>query len=97
MVRSSKPRRPVRPFRLVLTRGGGAELVDVDDDGEEVVWSSEEDEEFREEFKDFLTQEDVFDILDYLECIGELTRHEADECDVQEDYYELSQFPGMFR
>ena len=86
----------MRPFRLVLTRGGGAELIDVDDD-EDVVWSSEEDEDFREEFDDFLTQADVFDILDYLEYIGELTRHEADECEVQEEYYEPSQLPGMFR
>ena len=96
MVRSSKPRRPVRPFRLVLTRGGGAELLDVDD-GEEVVWSSEEDEDFREEFDGFLTQADVFDILDYLEATGELTRHEADQCDVQEDSYDPSDLVGMFR
>lgn len=79
----------------MLTRGGGAELVDVADD-EEVVWASDDDEDFSEEFDTFLTQEDVWDILDYLERVGELSRHEADECDVQEEYYEPRDLAGMF-
>jgi hypothetical protein len=95
MVRSSKLKRPVKPFRLVLTRGGGAELIDVQDN-EEVVWSSDDDEDFTEEFDAFLTQEDVFDILDYLERVGELSKHEADECDVQEEFYAPSDLAGMF-
>lgn len=95
MVRSSKPKRPVRPFRLVLTRGGGAELIDVDDD-EEIVWSSDDDEDFAEEFDSFLTQDDVHDILDYLESAGELSKHEADQCDVQEEYYSAADMAGMF-
>lgn len=95
MVRSSKPRRPVRRFRLVLTRGGGAELIDVDDNGE-VVWSSDNDEDFAEEFAGFLNQDDVYDILDYLEQVGELTKHEADQCDVEEEYFEPSDMVGMF-
>lgn len=97
MVRSSKPRRPVRQFRLVLTRGGGAELLDVDDD-EDLVWSSDDDEDFAEEFDSFLTRADISDILDYLEEVGELSRHEADVCDVEEEYYEgPSELTGMFR
>lgn len=96
MVRSSKPRRPVHPFRLVLTRGGRAELYDVRDD-EEPVWSSDDDEEFSEEFPDFLTQDDVYDVLDFLESAGELTRHEADQCEVEEEYYSASDLAGMFR
>jgi hypothetical protein len=96
VVRSSKPSRRVRPFRLILTRGGGAELIDVDDD-EAVVWSSADDEDFREEFDGFLNQEDTYDILDYLEQVGELTRHEADQCDVREEYYSPSDLIGMFR
>ena len=85
----------MKPFRLVLTRGGGAELIDVRDN-EEVVWSSDDDEDFTEEFDTFLAQEDVFDILDYLERVGELSKHEADECDVQEEFYEPSDLAGMF-
>lgn len=96
MVRSSKLRRPVRPFRLLLTRGGGAQLIDVED-GEEVVWSSDEDEDFAEEFEQFLNQDDVWEILDYLEEVGELTKHEADQCDVQEEYYSPGDLVGMFR
>jgi hypothetical protein len=95
MARSSKPKRPVRQFRLLLTRGGGAELIDVEDH-EDVVWSSDDDEDFAEEFEGFLTQSDVFDILEYLELTGELSRHEADECDVQEEYYSPSDLVGMF-
>lgn len=86
----------MRPFRLLLTRGGGAELIDVLDN-EETVWSSDDDEDFSEEFDDFLTAADVDDILDYLEEIGELTTHEADQCDVEEEYYEPSDLVGMFR
>ncbi len=95
MVRSSKPRRPVRPFRLVLTRGGGAELIDVLDD-EAIAWSSDNDEDFAEEFDDFLTTDDVDEILDYLEEVGELTRLEADQCEVEEEYFEPSDLAGMF-
>lgn len=79
----------------MLTKGGGADLVDVLDD-EEVVWSSTEDAEFSEEFNNFLTQADVFDILDYLEQTGELSRHEADQCDVVEESYSPAQLAGMF-
>jgi hypothetical protein len=79
----------------MLTRGGGAELLDVDDD-ESVVWSSDDDPDFAEEFQDFLTQDDVPDILDYLEEIGELSQHEADQCDVQEEYYSASDLVGVF-
>lgn len=96
MVRSSKPRRPVHPFRLLLTRGGGAELYDVRDD-EEPVWTSDDDEDFAEEFPDFLTQSDVYDVLDFLESVGELTRHEADQCEVEEEYYSPSDLVGMFQ
>ena len=96
MVRSSKPRRPVTPFRLVLTRGGGAELIDVLDK-EAVTWSSDDDEEFAEEFEEFLTKDDIPDILDYLEEVGELTKHEADQCDIEEEYFEPSDLVGMLR
>jgi len=86
----------VDPFRLVLTRGGGAELIDVLDD-EEVVWASDDDPEFQDEFEgEFLGQDDVADILDYLVEVGELSKHEADRCVIEEEYYEASELTGMF-
>lgn len=88
-------------MRLVLTVGGGAHLEELEGDGDdeqgELVWSSDDDAEFQEEFDHFLTQEDVFDILDYLEEVGELTRHEADQCDVVEEFYDQSDMVGVFR
>jgi hypothetical protein len=95
MVRSSKPRRPVRPFRLLLTRGGGAELFDLQEDGDP-IWSAADDEDFTEEFGTFLTEADLHDIFDYLVAIGELTMHEADQCDVKEEYYTPSDMLGLF-
>lgn len=79
----------------MLTRGGGAELIDVLDD-EAIAWSSDNDEDFAEEFDDFLTTDDVDEILDYLEEVGELTRLEADQCEVEEEYFEPSDLAGMF-
>jgi hypothetical protein len=85
----------VKSFRLVLTRGGGAELIDVADD-ENMVWSSDGDSDFAEEFDAFLTQDDVGDVLDYLEDTGQLSRHEADACEVREEYYSPSDLTGVF-
>lgn len=78
----------------MLNRGGGAELIDTDT--EETVWASDEDEEFLEEFPHFLEQSDVFDILNYLEEIGEMSRGEADRCEVKEEFYRPSDVAGMF-
>ena len=100
MARSSRPRRPYQPppepgFELVLTRGGGAELIDTEDDT--VVWSSVDDEDFLEEFPDFLHLSDVMDILDYLVEVGELTEREADAAEVSEEFLEASDVAGMWR
>jgi hypothetical protein len=99
MARSSKPRRryqPERPqFRLTLTRGGGADLEDLETG--DVVWSANEDAEFREEFPGFLEQADLADILDYLEEVGELTARDADRCDVREEFFAAYELAGMMR
>lgn len=87
MVPSSRPKRQVAQFKLVLTRGGGAELYGADDD-DDLVWSADDDEDFREEFEGFLETEDVADILNYLEEVGELSKHEADQCQIEEEFYE---------
>lgn len=99
MARSSKPRRAYESaapaFQLLLTRGGGAELYSLQDD--ECVWTADEDEQFREEFPDFLQRSDLFDILDYLEEVGHMTSREADQCDCEEEYYEPDAVPGLMR
>jgi hypothetical protein len=99
MARSSKPRRAYTrapDYRLLLTRGGEAELIDLADD--ETVWSSRDDEEFMEEFPDFLQYSDVHDILDYLERDAlALTTREADDCEVVEEYLTPSQLAGLVR
>jgi hypothetical protein len=79
----------------LLTRGGGAELYDVET--EELEWSSDDDEEFAEEFEDFLAHEDVADILDYLVEIECLTDLEADHCEILEEYYTQADLSGEFR
>jgi hypothetical protein len=67
-------------FRLVLTKGGGAEL---EDDSGEVIWSSDDDEAFEDAgFSDFLGEADIEKLLRYLVNAGELEEGEADECEV---------------
>lgn len=102
MARSSKPRKPYVPaepadaeFQLTLTRGGGAELTD--NETGETVWQSTEDEDFVEEFPDFLNQSDLSDILDYLEEVGEMTAREADRCEVVEESIDAADLAGMLR
>lgn len=52
------------PLKLILRAHGPAELVNSDD---QTLWASDADDDFREEFNDeFLREEDVEDILDYL-------------------------------
>jgi TusA-related sulfurtransferase len=99
MARSSKPRAryaPARPeHQLTLTAGGGAELIDLETG--ETVWVSNDDDDFLEEFPDFLKREDLADILDYLEEVGELTHREADRCDIQEETIDAADLAGMVR
>jgi hypothetical protein len=49
---------------LLLTAHGTAQLLDADD---RVLWSSDDDEDFTDEYPDeFLEEEDVEEILQYL-------------------------------
>jgi hypothetical protein len=98
MARSSKPRAPYSPparFELILTRGGGADLIDRKTG--ELVWSSREDPDFEAEFPDFLEYDDTADILDYLEDIGELTSEDADQCHIGEEFLTAADFAGLLR
>lgn len=94
MVRSSrlKRRRPP-PYHLELTRGGGARLTDPYDG--EIAWQSQDDLDFQAEFEDFLTTEDLYDLLDYLVDVGELTEAEADACVCTEEFLTAEDLTGF--
>jgi hypothetical protein len=80
-------------YVLTLTRGGGAELEDPHDG--EVVWESVDDDDFKEEFPNFLTKGDVFDILDFLVEVGELTPREADDAEIREEFLTPADLTGF--
>lgn len=100
MARSSRPRRAYRPpadaYVLILNRGGGAELVNLDE-GDAEVWVSKDDPDFMERFPDFLHQSDLVDILQYLEDEGILTKAEADECEIEEEFYTSDDLSGVLQ
>lgn len=69
------PRRSI-PLELVLRAHGPVELLNSND---ETLWASDADDDFREEFNDeFLQEEDIGDILDYLEEHEIISADEAD-------------------
>lgn len=85
------------PLEIILRHTGQAELVDGNDD---VLWSSDSDPDFKDEVsQEFLTEEDVDDILDYLAESGELSdaevaRFENSEWDVTEESLSDEQIPN---
>jgi hypothetical protein len=70
----------IRDTQLCLLAAGGAELVDVDSD--DVLWASDTDEDFQEEFPELLDENDVEHLLDYLVEHEVIKEREADLCDV---------------
>lgn len=63
------------PLELILRPEGTAELVDAND---LTLWASDTDEDFQEEaFDDFLTEDDLDDLLAYLADSGVITEEEA--------------------
>lgn len=69
------PRRKA-PLELVLRAHGPVELLNAD---EETLWASDADDDFREEFNDeFLQEEDIGDILEWLEENDILSESEAE-------------------
>lgn len=69
-------------MKLILTPHGTAELVNTFN---QTLWASDDDPDFLEEFDgdDFVREEDVDDILDYLVEIEQLEPDEADAIDVE--------------
>ena len=70
------PRRSY-PLELVLRAHGPCELLN---SKEETLWASDADDDFREEFNDeFLQEEDIGEILEYLEEHDILDADEAEK------------------
>jgi hypothetical protein len=69
------PRRKL-PLELILRAHGTCELLNADDD---ILWASDADDDFREEFNDeFLNEEDIGGILEFLVDNELLSAEEAD-------------------
>lgn len=79
----------------MLTRGGGADLIHIRTG--ELTWCSVGDRNFLEEFPHFLEYADTGAILDYLEQVGELTKTEADTCEIGEEFLTAADLAGMIR
>jgi predicted dithiol-disulfide oxidoreductase (DUF899 family) len=70
------------PLELILRAHGIAELVDA---REKTIWSSDADDDFKEDFNDeFLNEEDADDVLDYLVDSDIITEDEYDKFDTEE-------------
>ena len=91
MARSSKPK---PRYELVLTAGGGADLVHVATG--RCTWSANTDPEFRAHHPGFLEYDDTSAILDWLEDIGELSTFDADHCAISEESLEETYLAGLF-
>ena len=65
------------PLELILRAHGTCELLNADGD---TLWASDADEDFKEEFNDeFLTEEDISSILEFLVDNELLSDEEADK------------------
>jgi hypothetical protein len=80
----------VRLLELILTANGGAEVVDLDE--EKQVWASDSDDLFREEFPDFLEENDLEHVFDYLTEHDVMSEEEADTAEVSME--SLKEGPG---
>ena len=78
-------RRAHRMLELVFyTEAGHVNLENPDTD--EVVWSSDDDDDFRDEFTDeLLTEKDSSRVMEYLLDAGEMTEDEAEYLEIFED------------
>jgi hypothetical protein len=70
----------MRDTQLVLLATGGAELTEVESDT--VIWASDSDEDFAEEFPDILDENDIEHLQDYLEEKKLLTPRELEVMEI---------------
>jgi hypothetical protein len=71
-----------RDLELVLTSGGGAELIQFTGEDGKPVWASDSDEGFMEDFPEFLGEADTERIMDYLIEQEIITEDEADNLEI---------------
>lgn len=69
-------------MKLILTPHGTAELVDKYN---RTLWASDDDQDFLEEFDgdDFIREEDVGEVLEYLADVQLIEDEDIDEIDVE--------------
>ncbi|MGH7748807.1 MAG: hypothetical protein ACREQ5_29200 [Candidatus Dormibacteria bacterium] len=70
-------------LELVIRPHGAAELLD---DREKILWSSDSDDKFREDFPEFLGEDDIDEVLNWLYNQDILTEEEFDL--FQDDTYD---------
>jgi hypothetical protein len=70
----------MRDTQLCLLQSGGADLVDVETDT--VIWASDSDEEFGEEFPELLDENDIEHLQDYLEEKAVVTSRELEVMEI---------------
>lgn len=72
------------PHLLTLLADGGAQLQSGHDEASPVVWASDSDPDFLEEMggQEFLDENDIAEVLEYLVDEGHMSDAEADACEV---------------
>lgn len=74
-----------RQLELTFTRNGGAELSE----GDDIIWASDDDDDFRDEFADeFLGEKDTERVIDYLCDSSEISDDEAESVEVFEEAFD---------
>ena len=73
--------RRIHPLELILRPHGTAELVNA---RKEVLWASDSDDDFKEDFDDFLDDDDFDDVLDWIENHSLISGEEYDKFDTGE-------------
>jgi hypothetical protein len=83
--RRIKNNEPAAEFELLFSAIGSVSLIEIDGDEEVTLWSSDDDEDFAEEFDgDFFDATDADEIIEYLEEIG-LVEDDSEIDIVEED------------
>lgn len=82
----------MRDTQLCLLSDGGAEVVNVETD--EVIWASDSDEEFGEEFPELLDENDIEHLQDYLDEHEIVTSRELEVMEIITEPIDIPGGPG---
>ena len=73
-------------LELAFTPHGTAELIDPDSDSDYVIWASDSDDDFRDEFgEELLSEADTEDVIDWLVSAEIISNDEAESLEVFEE------------